>query len=127
MTNASSRGAWGATLCATLFVVAGCAAPGNFDPAPRGPGTVRTPNGQTLAPQAAFDTIGPGTSTQSQVAAALGPAFVVRFDSGYEVWVYRWPGADKTTRGATELVLLFDPAGTLTKRRLRPGYVPRAA
>jgi len=43
-------------------------------------------------------------------------------DSGYEVWVYRWKGADGTTRGATELVLLFEPSGLATKLRLRPGY-----
>lgn len=62
-----------------------------------------------------------GQSRKAEVAAALGPAIVISFDSGYEVWVYRWPGADRTPRAATELVLLFDPAGVLTKARVRPG------
>ena len=52
-------------------------------------------------------------------------AIVIPFDSGYEVWVYRWPGADRTPRAATELVLLFEPSGLVKKQRVRPGYPPR--
>jgi hypothetical protein len=63
-----------------------------------------------------------GSSTKADVAAALGRANVVAFDSGWEVWVYRWPGADRNTAAATELVLLFDPQGTARKARVRtPG------
>ncbi len=64
----------------------------------------------------------PGSSHKAEVESALGHAIVIPFDSGYEVWVYRWPGPDRTTRSATELVLLFDSTGLMTKARLRPGY-----
>ena len=114
-------------LCAIALVttLAGCASGGGFDPSPLGPGSVRTPSGQTLAPQAAMDTIAIGASSKADVFRALGTAVTIPFDSGYEVWVYRWVGPDKTTRGATELVVLFDPSGRATKVRIRPGYPPR--
>ena len=99
-----------------------CAGTGMVDTQPQGPGSVRTPTGQSLAPQAAMEMITIGRSTQADVSAALGKAIVIRFDSGYEVWVYRWAGADRTTRAATELVILFEPSGLATKVRLRPGY-----
>ena len=66
----------------------------------------------------------PGTSTRRDVMAALGPASVVVFDSGFEVWAYR----DKRPRasaGSAELVILFSPSGTVTKTRLRlPSALP---
>lgn len=97
--------------------------PGGPDPSPDGPGPVRMPAGQTLTPQAAMELIAIGKSGKAEVSAALGgKAIVIPFDSGYEVWVYRWPGPDKTTRAATELVLLFEPSGLVKKLRLRPGY-----
>jgi len=72
-----------------------------------------------------METIAVGRSTKADVASALGRAIVVSFDSGYEVWVYRWSGSDGTTRAATELVVLFGPSGVVTKVRLRPGYPAR--
>ncbi len=111
---------------AAFACLAGCASGGGFDPSPLGPGSVRTPSGQTLAPQAAMDTITIGASSKADVSRALGRAVVIPFDSGYEVWVYRWVGPDKTTRGATELVVLFEPSGRATKVRIRPGYPPRS-
>lgn len=125
MTIALVRRALGAAAIATVLGAAGCAGFGGFDPAPQGPGSARTPAGQPLAPQAAADVIAVGTSSKADVAAALGPAIVMRFDSGYEVWVYRWRGAEPTTRAATELVVLFNPAGVASKVRLRPGYPGR--
>lgn len=116
---AALTGAIVAGLCAA------CAATGTFDPSPEDPGWARTPAGQPLAPQAAMDMIAIGRSTKADVASALGKAIVIVFDSGYEVWVYRWPGADRTTRAATELVVLFDPSGRVTKVRVRPGYPAR--
>ena len=65
-----------------------------------------------------------GKSTKADVTAALGQATRIPFDSGMEVWVYRWPGAQKTQRGATELVILFEPTGVVKKTRVRPGYGP---
>ena len=75
-----------------------------------------------LAPQIALERVKPGQSSKPEIAAALGPATIIAFDSGYEVWVYRWPGADSSPRAATELVLLFDRAGLLSKARIKPGY-----
>jgi hypothetical protein len=99
-----------------------CAGTASTDALPEGPGWVRTPTAESLAPQAAMAMVAIGSSTQSDVRAALGQAIVIAFDSGYQVWVYRWPGPDRTTRGATELVVLFDPSGLATKVRVRPGY-----
>lgn len=112
-------------LCNAAFMVflcvAGCADTGMFDPWPRGPGSAHTPTGQSLAPKAAMDMIATGKSAKADVSAALGRAIVIPFDSGYEVWVYRWADSDKTTRSATELVVLFEPSGLATKVRVRPG------
>ena len=70
-----------------------------------------------------------GKSTKADVEAALGKALVVSFDSGYEVWVYREKSAaagagmfGSPAKEKIELVLLFEPAGTLKKTRIRmPG------
>jgi len=122
MTNAAARVA----LCMAAFTaclgVTGCVATGTLDPSPEGPGSARTPTGESPEPQSAMSRVALGKSTKADVLAALGTAIVVSFDSGYEVWVYRWRGSDKTTRAATELVLLFDPSGLATKARVRPGY-----
>jgi hypothetical protein len=124
MTNTAARLA----LCIGAFTaclgVAGCATD-RVDASPQGRGSVRTPTGQSLTPQAATGLIAIGKSTKPEVSAALGEAIVIAFDSGYEVWVYRWAGADKTTRAATELVVLFDPSGLAAKVRVRPGYASR--
>lgn len=97
--------------------------PGGPEPLPDAPAALRMPTDQTLTPQAAKDRVVLGKSSRAEVSAALGSkAIVIPFDSGYEVWVYRWPGPDKTTRAATELVLLFEPSGLVKKLRLRPGY-----
>ena len=90
----------------------------------KGPGTVRSPTGESLSPQSAMGLIAVGRSRKAEVASTLGPAIVIPFDSGYEPWVYRWPGADRKPRSATELVVLFDPAGLVKKVRTRPGYAP---
>ena len=116
----------------TLFIAslvlglcgAGCVAIPAPDPAPAGPGSARTPTGEVPAPQDALGRVSIGKSTRSDVATQLGPAIVIPFDSGYEVWVYRWRGVDMTPRSATELVVLFDPSGVAMKARVRPGYAP---
>jgi outer membrane protein assembly factor BamE (lipoprotein component of BamABCDE complex) len=67
-------------------------------------------------------------STKAQVTAALGSAAVVRFDSGYEVWVYRYVQKAPARPNQlaleeippSELVLLFAPSGVVTKVRIRP-------
>jgi hypothetical protein len=65
------------------------------------------------SPEAALQAITPGTSTKAEVAASLGKATTVKFDSGYEVWVYKY-GQRKS-----EAVLLFAPSGLVTKMRMR--------
>jgi hypothetical protein len=124
MTNAPGRVARCIAALPACLCVA-CAGTRMLDPPPQGPGSVRMPTGQALAPQAAMDMIAIGRSTKADVSSTLGQAIVIPFDTGYEVWVYRWPGADRTTRAATELVVLFAPSGLATKVRLRPGYAPR--
>jgi outer membrane protein assembly factor BamE (lipoprotein component of BamABCDE complex) len=99
------------------LLLAGCAGGGAITEST--PGVVRAAG---VSPQAASQSI--AGRTKGDVAATLGKAAVVHFDSGYEVWVYRWPGADRTSRTATELVVLFDPAGAVKKTRIRPGYAP---
>jgi hypothetical protein len=84
-----------------------------------GPGVVQAAR---VAPPQALASVTTGTSTKADVQRALGDALTAKFDSGWEVWVYRWKGAAPTTRAATELVVLFDPSGVARKARLRPGY-----
>ena len=78
------------------------------------PGSKSKPLAQTAA-----DAITVGKSTKADVRAALGEAVVLDFESGYEVWVYRERLAEKRKPPAAELVLLFDPSGTLAKTRVR--------
>lgn len=99
----------------------GCIATLAPGPMPAGPGSARTPAGEAPTPEAALGMVVVGSSTRSDVVARLGPAIAIPFDSGHAVWVYRWHGADRSTRSATELVLLFDPSGVVRKARLRPG------
>jgi hypothetical protein len=51
-----------------------------------------------------------------QMRARLGPAAqVISFDSGYQVWRYRYPAAQQ---GHAEFVILFGPDGMVRKARL---------
>ena len=68
--------------------------------------------------------LAPGMSTRADAAAALPKAVVVRFDSGYEVWVDRVKPDRKNGEGP-ERVILVDPSGVVTKARVRlPVPVP---
>lgn len=113
------RPTWTLAVCSAL--VSGCAALGGAALAPDAPGIVRAGG---ISPTAAQASVTIGKSTKAEVKAALGPVAAVPFDSGFEVWVYRWPGAQRTNRAATELVILFDPSGLVKKTRVRPGYGP---
>ena len=76
---------------------------------------------KTMSLQSAEGAMTIGTSTKADVLKTLGPATVVKFDSGYEVWAYR----DKPARAAVpgnELVILFTPDGIVKKSRVRPAY-----
>lgn len=103
--------------CMLVAILAGCAQTGSLRE--DSPGFI---DARVVTPQGAADAIAVGRSTRAEVAAALGKATVIHFDSGYEVWVYRWRGAQPTTRAATELVVLFAPSGIVRKTRIRPGY-----
>ena len=98
-------------------VAAGCAFGGGGSLDAGSAGVMRT---TTLSPGAAQAAVRSGNS-KSEVAQALGRANVIAFDSGWEVWVYRWPGADRSTRAATEFVVLFDDKGVVRKVRTRQG------
>jgi len=99
------------------LLLTGCAGPVGrlFGPAD----TVPIFREKTMSVQAANDSIVPGRSTKAEILAALGKATVVKFDSGYEVWVYRGNVAGSQPGGKTEFVILFGPDGVLKKSRVR--------
>ncbi len=66
----------------------------------------------TTAADAANDALLAGES-KAQVRTAYGSAASIRFDTGFEVWSYRY--------GKTEFSVLFAPSGRVAKTRLRPG------
>jgi len=104
-------------LAAFCLLTAGCAGPaglwlGQADAVP----LFRE---RTLSVQDARDAIAPGRSTKAETLAALGKATVVKFDSGYEVWVYRGNLAGGQPTAKTEFVILFGPDGVLKKTRVR--------
>ena len=68
------------------------------------------PAGRTEA-DAANDALLVGES-QAEVQRTYGPAAAIRFDTGYEVWAYRY--------GKTEFTVLFSPSGIVSNTRLRP-------
>ncbi len=99
------------------------------------PTAVVTPLATKVIPQSRVKhAVVPGTSTKADVIAALGETLVIRFDSGYEVWVYRlddgtsgegtpsapWLRRAATPEASAEFVILFAPSGVVTKTRIRP-------
>ncbi len=91
-------------LCAC---VAGCATPGvSFT---------------TIPANGTRDAVTIGKSTKADVISALGKTTVVRFDSGFEVWVYQYRGG---APGVNEFVVLFAPSGVVAKTRIRPAPPP---
>ena len=60
----------------------------------------------------------PGRNTRSDLAAALPKATVIRFDSGYEVWVDRGK-PDRKDADVPERVILVNPSGVVAKARVR--------
>ena len=106
-----------AGLLAMLAWLAGCVTTGKLEES--APGIHRTqPQAAVAAAQAAGERVHEG-DTRRQVAATLGPSNILAFESGWQVWIYRWPGADNATRSATELIVLFEPGGTVRKARVR--------
>lgn len=99
------------------LLLGGCAGPQRQRPEPAAPAFRDA--GLTL--QAARDGVRLGQSLQPDVLAALGPTTVVRFASGYQVWVYRGrpDGRAAEAAEAPELVILFSPAGLAQQARIR--------
>ena len=88
------------------------------------------------------DSVVAGKSTRADVLASLGETLAIRFDSGYEVWVYRLSG-DTPARNAVarsvarsgsreteramdaEFVILFAPSGLVAKTRISAAPQPQ--
>ncbi len=115
LTQTCTRAAVALAACLWL---AGCAGPGGLFGAEAAP-PFRDP---AMTMESAQGAIVAGQSTKADVAAALGNATVVKFDSGWEVWVYR-KKAPLPTVAKPELVILFTPAGIVKKMRIRPAYL----
>ena len=75
--------------------------------------------GKVVAEDRFSQVVVPGRTTRAELLAAFGPTRSMRFDSGYETWLYE---ADAGAGRHTELVLLLDPAGVVQKMRRRPPY-----
>ena len=75
--------------------------------------------GKTVAEDRFAQLVMPGRTTRADLLATFGPTKAVRFDSGYETWLYE---SDAGSGRRTELVLLLDPAGVVQKMRRRPPY-----
>lgn len=114
--NAARRLAIAVALVAGLLL-GGCAGPQRQRPETATPAF----RDAGLTVQAARDRLRLGQSRQSDVLAALGPATVVGFASGYQVWVYRVRSdrRDADAAEGPELVILFSPAGVAHKARIR--------
>ena len=107
----------GLVLAACLWL-AGCAGPAGFFSAKDTAPPFRDSN---LSMQSAGEAIVPGKTNRAEVIAALGKATVVKFNSGFEVWVYRGK-ANTSAAGRSEFVILFAPSGIVKKTRIRPTY-----
>lgn len=109
-------------ICASCTGLAACAAPGLFNNSVDAP-PFRDPG---MSMQNANDSVTVGKSSKADVLAALGPAAVINFDSGFEVWAYRAKSREPAEAKA-EFVILFDPNGVAKKTRFRPAYpAPRS-
>ncbi len=97
------------------FGLAGCAGPAGFLGADNKASAFRDPG---MSMQNARDAIVVGQSTKEGVSAALGRATVVKFDSGFEVWLYRANSSSEAAAKA-EFVILFAPSGVVKKTRIR--------
>ena len=74
------------------------------------------PPGAQIAAERLQQTVIAGQTTKAQLLAAFGPTKHVRFDSGYEAWVYQSPAGGGQF---AEFVVLIDPAGVVSKTRTR--------
>lgn len=119
MTRRRSQ-ALGCLILLVALAAAGCAGPRTGSRAGDEAPVLRDPQ-MSMAQANAL--VRPGVSTQADVAAALGPAAVVRFGSGHEVWAWRSRVDQASSRQKapprSELIVLFSPAGVVQKTRIR--------
>ena len=101
-------------LCVWL---AGCAGPAGLFGAESKVSPFRDPG---MGMQNASDAITIGQATKADVLAALGPTTAVKFDSGFEVWVYGAKSSSEKEAAQAEFVILFAPSGIVKKTRIRP-------
>jgi hypothetical protein len=112
--------------------IAGCASPPAVPPG----AVVARPRMNVVAADEVKDAVAIGKSTRAEVVTALGETLVIRFDTGYEVWVYRL-AKEARARGvparqaapatadnakpdtSAEFVILFAPSGLVAKTRIR--------
>jgi len=98
----------GVAVFAFCIQVTGCAAPAASPVA-------------TIPAGGATEAVVIGKSTKADVIAALGKTAAVRFDSGFEVWVYQTKAEGRvSSRNRNEYVILFAPSGIVAKTRIRP-------
>ncbi|MBD8658042.1 hypothetical protein IFT68_20730 [Oxalobacteraceae sp. CFBP 13730] len=74
------------------------------------------PPGAQVPAERLQQTVVAGQTTRAQLLAAFGPTKNVRFDSGFETWVYQSPAGNGQF---AEFVVLIDPAGVVAKTRIR--------
>ncbi|TXF96995.1 hypothetical protein [Massilia arenae] len=86
-----------------LALLAGCA-------------TQAAPPGSVVAAERLSASVVAGRTTKAELLAAFGPTKSVRFDSGYETWVYQSPAGGGQF---SEFVVLVDPSGVVSKTRAR--------
>jgi endonuclease YncB( thermonuclease family) len=96
--------------------------------------SVSATRARVIADDRTKDAVVIGRSTRADVIAALGQTLVIRFDTGYEVWVYRLDGRPAPARRVAsdkawpwtpaEYVILFAPSGRVAKTRIRPAPQP---
>lgn len=84
--------------------------------------TDTAPAGVQVPEQRLREAAVPGQTTKAQLLAAFGPTTHVRFDSGFESWLYQVaaPGGQ-----FTEMVILIDPQGVVSKVRRGPTLAPK--
>jgi hypothetical protein len=104
------------------MAIAGCSGLGGFRASDNQASAFRD---RAMSMQNASDAVVVGQSTKEDVGGVLGPATVVKFDSEFEVWLYRASPVPDTATPA-EFVILFAPSGVVKKTRLLPPSGARA-
>ncbi|MGF6275216.1 hypothetical protein ABIB38_003614 [Massilia sp. UYP11] len=80
--------------------------------------TQAAPPGAIVAAERLSAAVVAGRTTKAELLATFGPTRSVRFDSGYEAWVYQSPAGGGQF---SEFVVLVNPAGVVSKTRTNAG------